>query len=148
MKTVLFVCTGNTCRSPLAEGIARGLVAKGIDGVNPSLLVVSAGVFTVSGAPTSEETVAALESRGYRCDGSSTPLSEEMIDGADVVFGMTASHVDAAKHLAPNTSTPIELLDPQGDIDDPIGMDEATYERLAVHLEEVIPPRLVAFVGD
>lgn len=147
MKTVLFVCTGNTCRSPLAEGIARGLVAKGIEGVNTDLLVVSAGIFASSGAPTSPETVTALEARGYRCDGASTPLSEEMIDGADVVFGMTASHVDAAKHLAPSTSTPIERLDPQGDIDDPIGMDEATYERLAMYLEEVIPPRLVEFVG-
>ena len=147
MRTVLFICTGNTCRSPLAEGIARGLVAKGIDGLTSKVFVVSAGVFAASGAATSPETVAALDARGYECDGASIPLTAEMIDRADLVLGMTASHVEAARHLSPKTTTPIELLDPDGDIEDPIGMGEATYERLARHLEEVIPSRLVEFLG-
>ena len=74
-------------------------------------------------------------------------MTAEMIDRADLVLGMTASHVEAAWHLSPKTTTPIELLDPDGDIEDPIGMGEATYERLARHLEEVIPSRLVKFLG-
>lgn len=142
LRTVLFVCTGNTCRSPLAEGIARGLVVQGIEGIEPTLLVVSAGVFAAAGVPTSAETVSVLAARGYACDGVSTPLTVEMIDRADLVLGMTQSHVEAARHIAPDTSTPIELLDPEGDIDDPLGMGSSTYEDLAKHLEAVIPARL------
>ena len=101
MRTVLFVCTGNTCRSPMAEGIARGLYGQGaLPGVQGELFVASAGVFAAEGSPVSQETVQALDRRGLRVDdGRSRPLNRVMIDGADLVLGMTASHVAAIRSI-------------------------------------------------
>jgi hypothetical protein len=59
---------------------------------------------------------------------------------------MTGSHVSSACSIAPETSTPIECLDPNGDIEDPIGMGDAVYERLAQHLEILIPARIAEFL--
>jgi protein-tyrosine-phosphatase len=70
-----------------------------------------------------------------------------MIDGADLVLGMTASHVAAIRSISPGSSTSIERLDPDGDIDDPIGMDEEAYEAVARKLERVIPARLSQLLG-
>ena len=112
------------------------------------LFVVSAGVFAAEGSPASQETVQALDRRGFRVDdGGSRPLTQLMIDGADLVLGMTASHVAAARSIAPGSSTPIEQLDPDGDIDDPIGMDEEAYEAVARKLDRVIPARLSQLLG-
>ncbi|MCH2161478.1 MAG: hypothetical protein MK085_06350 [Phycisphaerales bacterium] len=144
MRTVLFICTGNTCRSPLAEGIARGQLASGtVAGLGTEdLFVASAGVHASNGSPMSHETARALERRGLPTDGTSKQLSPEMIEKADLVLGMTQSHVDMARRLLGNQDVLVERLDPAGDLEDPIGLGEDVYERLAKRLEAVIPRRL------
>ena len=85
MQTILFICTGNTCRSPMAEGIARQhLVDRGSDvsSSRPRGWPLTAALF---------ETIAALESLGIQYEGCSTPLTGEMIRRSHVLC-MTASH--------------------------------------------------------
>ncbi len=140
MHTVLFVCTGNTCRSPLAEGIASAWLAQqGFD----DWLAASAGTAGFEGMPPSRETVTALANRGISLDGNSTALSEEMVQAADIVFCMTQGHLRMSLEYRGNAQAPIiELLDPEGDITDPIGSGESTYEGLAARFEELIPRRM------
>ena len=128
----------------MAEGIARDLVRNGsVAGVDPNLFLASAGVFASDGIPISSESAAALERRGIDPDGTSKRLTPEMIQNADLVLGMTSSHVEAARMLAgEGCETMIERVDPDGDIEDPIGLGQDAYDRVAERLDQVLPDRL------
>jgi L-threonylcarbamoyladenylate synthase len=146
--TVLFVCSGNTCRSPMAEGLARRILSDKLH-VEPDLLeskgicVVSAGSFAMPGTRATPQAVEALKPLGADLTRHrSKLLSVELIHQADVIFTMGRNHANAVTALVPSATEKTQTLDPRGDIDDPIGGDITLYQELAVHLKDLIQRRL------
>jgi protein-tyrosine-phosphatase len=115
---VLFVCTGNTCRSPFAEAVARGA---GHD-------AESAGVSAYTGDEPPDDAIAVARELGYDLSAHrARALTEEMLERADLVVGMTAAHVNAIDGRA-------RLLG-EVDIDDPIGRGRDDYRRVYAQIE-------------
>src|SRR5215471_15465220 len=98
MKTVLFVCTGNVCRSPMAEGIFRYAVQKRGD-----YRVISGGLGAADGQPPSPYAVQAVRELGIDISQQrSRMLTAQMVEQADYIFGMTHSHIDTVMLLYPH----------------------------------------------
>ncbi|KIL36634.1 protein tyrosine phosphatase [Cohnella kolymensis] len=88
MRRILIVCTGNTCRSPMAESMLKDLAARN----GKTLEVRSAGVAAVSGLPVSPHAMQALKKRNLSVPGPSTMLSAEDIEWADLILTLTTGH--------------------------------------------------------
>ena len=146
--TILFVCSGNTCRSPMAEAIAKHILAEKFTVAEPELekkgiSVLSAGSFALPGAKATPQAVEAAKGLGVDLSQHrSRPLTVELIHQADVIFAMSRSHAQAITALVPSATQKVATLDPAGDIEDPIGGDIRIYHDLAGQLRSLIEKRL------
>src|SRR5438105_127390 len=131
MKTVLFVCTGNVCRSPMAEGILRQAVQGRGD-----YRVMSAGLGAMEGQPPSPYAVQAVKELGIDISNQrSRMLTPDLVQQADYIFGMTHSHIDTVMLLYPQAAEKTFLLREfdetldlfEKDISDPIGGSYGVY---------------------
>ena len=118
---LLFVCTGNTCRSPMGEGIAR---AVGRD-LGIEVVTLSTGLFCVPGAKVSDEAVEAVREL----------VGEDIVKAADYVLAMTEDHKKILLRQFPFDSKKImtlaEFAGEVGDVDDPFGQSQEVYTKTA-----------------
>jgi tRNA threonylcarbamoyl adenosine modification protein (Sua5/YciO/YrdC/YwlC family) len=149
-----FVCTGNTCRSPMAEGIARQSVARELE-VNAARLsefgfyFASMGIAAGPGARPANHAVDVLARE--RIDISehvSRPAMPAEIESLDRVYALSYRHLEALQALLPpGGARHCELLDPDGEeVPDPIGGPLAEYERAAAAIRRMVERRLTEWV--
>jgi protein arginine phosphatase len=138
---ILFVCTGNTCRSPMAQGLLReALAARGIDQVT----VASAGTGAWEGAPTSEGAyLVGLEHDLDLSEHQARLLTREMVREADLVLAMSGHHLARVAELGGEHK--VHLLGSyagrdaaRSEVTDPYGADLASYRTTFGELQELI----------
>jgi len=146
---VLLVCTGNTCRSPMAEMICRQLLAKRLkckieELEDRGVMVMSAGIAAMLGGRASVEAVEVMAEMGLDLAGHETqPLTEPLVRHADAIFTMTRAHRDALLAQWPSAAERTRLLSPKGaDISDPIGASVDRYRQCAVEIRNELKHRI------
>lgn len=146
---LLLVCTGNTCRSPMAEALCRDVLARrlgcGVDELEDlGVIVMSAGIAAMTGGRASAEAVQVMSEMGLDLTGHETqPLTETLVRHADVIYTMTRSHREAIVAQWPGAAERTwHLSVDQTDIADPIGGMRDCYQRCAAQIQSELKPRL------
>nr|MBC8365928.1 low molecular weight protein arginine phosphatase [bacterium] len=131
-KRILFVCTGNTCRSPMAEALARSLLD------DRSMEFSSAGISAEEGSPASQHARTVMVRRELDLESHrAVKVDNAILDEADLVLAMEAKHRDRLERF-PSSEGKVMLLTewagaspPGPGIDDPYGKGENEYEKTA-----------------
>ncbi len=138
---LLFVCTGNTCRSAMAAAIAHDMIE---DRGWRHVRVRSAGANATAGSPASEPAIQVAREAGLDLtDHRSTPLSGELVDWADAVIVMSDWHAARIADLGGGAKVALasdflEEADPSAGIPDPIGLDTSVYRATFAVLNDVV----------
>jgi protein-tyrosine phosphatase len=153
IRRVLIVCTGNICRSPMAEGLLREAIHKDPHLGARGIEVRSAGIHGWEAAPASELAVEVMRERGVEIScHRSQPLSEVLVETADLILTMTAAQEGWIRHLFPEAGGKVmrvsEYAGTTGDVEDPYGEDRAEYARCADALAAMIPAILARLAAS
>ena len=139
MKRILFVCTGNTCRSPMAECMFKALIAAS---GKTDVQVLSAGTYALSGAPASNGAKRVMERRGLSLmDHKSRGVTSVLLETCDLVVGLTQNHIMQLRMMYPQCATPMIFFD-DPPVSDPYGGDDAAYEQAARDIQRQLPALL------
>ena len=144
-KNILFVCTGNSCRSVMAEGLFRHLVSKKAS----EFSIGSAGVSALDGYPASQETMRVMKEEGIDVSShQSRRLTTAMVRTADKIFVMESMHKEIIVNSWPEAAEKIHLLteyssdekhrDIEIDIPDPIRFSESFYKNVFQVIRECV----------
>ena len=148
----LFVCTGNTCRSPMAEGIFKKYLAEKLccrvdDLDSIGYKVTSAGIIGMSGFPASDEAVTACATKGIDIRAHrNRGLSEELINESDFIYAMGQVHLRKILDLRPDAASKCVLLAQGRGIPDPIGQSQEIYNNCANVIERAVKRRISELV--
>lgn len=145
---ILFICTGNTCRSPMAEGLCRIKGRK----ENADINVLSAGLHAFVGQPVSSEAVEALRPRANIAGHKARQVDDTILAAADIVITMTLSHKMTLLSVYPQYASKVftftELAEGGGEIDDPYGRSQEVYNSCARKLGRLLDkawPKIINF---
>ncbi|WP_026962836.1 low molecular weight protein arginine phosphatase [Alicyclobacillus herbarius] len=137
---IVFVCTGNTCRSPMAAHLLRQVVEqRGLDWV-----VESAGLYALAGSPMNEQAARVLRRRGITdTTHQAQPVDERLVKEADLILTMTRQHAEELCRRHPHACGKVHALPqfagwPELEIADPFGGDETVYDRCADEIERYL----------
>ena len=146
---IVLVCTGNTCRSPMAEVMCRQLIAERLGCsvaqlIDHNIMVMSAGLSAMMGARPTPEAVRVMADMGLNLsDHESQPLSSQLVRHADIIWTMTRSHRQAIVQQWPEASNRTWVLAPdQADVADPIGGPVEYYQQCAQQIKGYLTGRV------
>lgn len=146
IKSILFICTGNSCRSVMAEGLLRAY----LKGRNSGIKVTSAGICALPGMMASSGAIEVMTREGIDISAHrARPVTKEMIEGSDLILGMEPVHIERILDIAPEAGGKAHLLMEYAYgreaganmslwIVDPIGKPKEVYESVLMTLKEAI----------
>ncbi|ABO51666.1 protein tyrosine phosphatase [Desulforamulus reducens MI-1] len=143
-KKILFVCTGNTCRSSMAEALAKALAEeKNLGGYT----FLSAGTMAWTGEKASQQAVEVLGEQGIELSQHRAMLlTPELVTEADLILTMTENHRQQIIRQAPESQGKVftlgDYVGENGDVSDPFGSPVETYRRCAGELKNLISKAL------
>lgn len=144
---ILLVCTGNTCRSPMAETLLRAQMGERFKsyfgpGLPPPVVAISAGISACPGGSASPEAMAVMQSRGLSLkDHQSRPLTQRLVKQADIVLTMTAAHRQTILSRWPEAASKTFLLSNNGrDVPDPYGGSTHVYATCSEEIDRLLKP--------